>query len=217
MKSDLIYPALGLLAQHVQEKPAAVERNKLLRAVELIVAQADDKAVTELLGLHPHLRWIKDEVTLPYYRRQNLIEQEVEGMLELVDAETPPAVREEMVAYYGALAGQADRLEPVQRSVVVCAAKGMFIKAKRQSQPNWSRPANAPRQFEAGANPEPGMMAWVVIEKKGGGGRKQAKCLIEAVEAEQVTAIITKTGQQVRRPVAELFDHVPHLVDGVWV
>jgi len=216
MNSNLIYPALGLLAQHVQEKPAAVERNKLLRAVELIVGQAGDETVTELLGLHPHLRWIKDEVAMPHYRRLYLIEQEVEGLLELAAKSTPQDVREEMAAYYEELAGHADQLEPEQRAVVVCAAKGMFIKAKRQSQPGWSKPANAPRQFEAGTSPEPGMLAWVVIIKKGSTQMKQARCVIEAVEAEQVTVLITKTGEQVRRPAADLFDHVPHLVAGVW-
>lgn len=213
---NTLYPSLGLLAQHLIEAEAAVEWNKLHRAVELIVAQIDDKALGRLVERTPHLRWIGEQVHLPYYLRQAVIEQETEGLMELLEPETEPVVREELRGYYSELAGQAETLEPAQRATVVCAAKGVLLKAKRQSQPGWSKPATAPRQFEAGASPEPGMLAWVVITKKGTTQMKQAKCLIEAVEAEQVTVIITKTGEQVRRPAADLFDHVPHLVDGVW-
>lgn len=213
---NTLYPSLGLLAQQLIEAEAEIEWNKLHRAVELIVAQIDDEALSRLIAHTSHLRWIGEQVSLTYYRRQAVIEQETEGLMELVDPETEPVVREELRSYYSELAGQAETLEPAQRATVVCAAKGVFLKAKRKQQvAQVVQPATS-RHFEAGAIPEPGMLAWVVIEKKGG-GRKQAKCLIEVVEAEQVTVIITKTGQQVRRPVAELFDHVPHLVDGVWV
>jgi len=34
---------------------------------------------------------------------------------------------------------------------------------------------------------------------------------------DKVTVVVTKTGAQFEKPAAQMFDHVPHLVDGRWI
>ena len=66
-----------------------------------------------------------------------------------------------------------------------------------------------------GKQPEAGTVAWVLIEKKGG-GLKQARCQVLDANETEATVLVTKTNATVDTLLTSLFDHVPHLVGDTW-
>jgi len=221
MNAQTFYPALGLfaqrLAEQVSESKATVDWSKLVKAVGFLVNEIrDDAEVLRLVKGQSHLQWVAD-LSLPFKRREMVIEQEAEGLYEMVElmGETSPeneAILADLQRYY---AGLIADLDARTRATVVAAVKGLFLTGKRKGK--GKQQPGGQRRFEMGCIPEAGMIAWVTIPKADGDALKQAKCMIDAVEGEAVTVVITKTGAQYQRVVGEIFDHVPHLVDGQWV
>jgi len=66
-----------------------------------------------------------------------------------------------------------------------------------------------------GKQPEIGAVAWVLIERKGG-GLKQARCQVLDANAEEAVVLVTKTNATGSVALASLFDHVPHLAGDTW-
>lgn len=66
-----------------------------------------------------------------------------------------------------------------------------------------------------GKQPESGAVAWVLVERKGG-GLKQARCQVLDANAEEAVVLVTKTNATVSVALTSLFDHVPHLAGDTW-
>lgn len=81
-------------------------------------------------------------------------------------------------------------------------------------QPVVAKPAPSPEP--AVPQPAAGEIAWAIIPKADGSRLKQAKCKVVAVHRDRVEVEITKTGRQFQVPPHQVFNHVPHLVNGTW-
>jgi hypothetical protein len=198
-----------------------VAKAAITRKVKAVVEQLPDDDLRRLEKLSgSDLRWLRFW-RLPAVKRVKLVEQEVEGILEIAEYAGDPAmvakeegVRRlmlgEVIEYYRTWLPadwQPEPVEPPKPKVEDLPLAPKKVERKL-----------VPGSFaHQGGQLERGQTVWALVYKRGRTDvLKQAKCKVVKVIRKGAMVEITKTGKRVKADRSMLFDHVPKCKAGKW-